>query len=300
MNKRKLSGMTAGAVLVAVSALGFSTNPIFGKLGYQAGATPVTLLATRFVLAALSLWLYLLWRRQTGGVPVLKRAQLIVLGSMGMAMVSMLYFSALPYIDAGLATGIFYLHPAMIALVGLFRGERLGRMGLAGLLLTGAGTWLLLGTGTGAGGFTLQGLLMITGAAALYAAYIIMGERWTQGVSPIVSSAHVTLGAAVVYLSIAPLTGQSLPPPGAIAYGAALALTSTVLALITLFAGLPKVGPTRAAIISTLEPVFTVILAAILLGERLSWLQQAGIVMVVIGAITVQMRDRPTAAVPEM
>lgn len=291
MMKHKHSGMTAGAALVAVSALGFATNPIFGKLGYAAGANAISLLATRFTLAVLALWAYLLWSRQAGGLTLLKRLQLIALGGIGMAMVSLLYFTALPHIDASLATGIFYLHPAMIALVGLFQGERLGRFGLAGLLLTGVGTWILLGSGQA--GFTAKGLAMIAGAAAIYAAYIIVGERWSKGVAPVTSSAHVTLGCAVVYLGIAGLTGQQVPPPLAIAAGAGLALCSTILALITFFAGLPSVGPTRAAIISTLEPVFTAVLAALFLAERLSPLQLTGIVIVVLGAVAVQLRDRP-------
>lgn len=293
MIKHKLSGTTAGAALVALSALGFSTNPILGKLSYQAGATPITVGAIRFVLATSALWLYLLWRRQAGGVNLAKRAQLVALGAMGMAMVSLLYFTAMRHIDASLATGIFYLHPAMIALVGLFRGERLGGLGLAGLLLTGAGTWMLLGAGSA--GFSWQGLLMIVGAAALYAAYIIVAERWSQGVPAVATSAHVTLGAAVLYLAIAVLTGEQLPPALAIACGAGLALLSTILALIALFAGLPTVGPTRAAVISTLEPVFTTILAVILLGERLTPVQMIGILAVAGGAVAVQLRDRPAA-----
>lgn len=295
MIKHKLSGMTVGAALVALSALGFSTNPILGKLSYQAGANAVTLGVVRFLVATAALWLYLVWRRQAGGISLIKRAQLVLLGAMGMAMVSLLYFTAVRHIDASLATGIFYLHPAMIALVGLFRGERLGRLGVAGLMLTGAGTWMLLGAGPAS--FSWQGLSMIVGAAALYAAYIIVGDRWSQGVPAVATSAHVTLGAAALYLSMALVTGEQVPPPLAIAYGAGLAFFSTVLALITLFAGLPAVGPTRAAIISTLEPVFTAILAAILLGERLTTVQMVGIVIVAGGAVAVQLRDRPAAVV---
>lgn len=283
-----------GAILVAVSALGFSTNPIFAKLAYAAGANVITLGVARFSMAAAALWLYLLARRQAGGLSVWKRLQLLLLGIVGMAIVSLLYFSALPHIDASLATGIFYLHPAMIALVGLFRGERLGRLGLAGLLLTGAGTWLLLDGGTG--GFTWQGLMMIVGAAAIYSAYMIIGERWTTGVSAVVTSAHVTLASAVFYLVIALASGQSAPPPMAILAAGSMAICSTILALITFFAGLPGVGPTRAAVISTLEPVFTALLAVTFLGERLTLPQLGGVAVVVAGAIAVQLRERSTVA----
>lgn len=291
MMKHTHTGMTTGALLVALSALGFSTNPILGKLSYQYGATAITLGAVRFTSASLVLWLYLVVRGQAGGVSLLKRGRLVALGALGMAMVSLLYFTAVRHIDASLATGIFYLHPAMIALVGLFRGERLGRLGLLGLLLTGVGTWTLLGTGST--GFTWQGLAMIVGAAAVYSAYIIVGERWSQDVPAVVTSAHVTLGAAVVYLSLSLINGESMPQPLGLAFGVGLAICSTILALITLFAGLPHVGPTRAAIISTLEPVFTAMLAVLLLGEQLSFTQLIGIAVVVIGAVAVQLRERP-------
>jgi drug/metabolite transporter (DMT)-like permease len=294
MMKHKPTGMTTGAVLVTLSALGFSTNPILGKLSYEYGANAITLGAVRFTLATLALWVYMLWRGQAGGLSLARRGRLVALGALGMAMVSLLYFTAVRHIDASLATGIFYLHPAMITLVGIFRGDRLGRMGLVGLLLTGAGTWMLLGTG--ATRFTWQGLAMIVGAAALYSAYMIVGERWSHGVPPVTTSAHVTLGAAIVYLALSVVGGESLPQPLGIAFGAGLALCSTILALIALFAGLPKVGPTRAAIISTLEPVFTAVLAAAFLSERLSLSQLTGIVVVVIGAVSVQLRERPPVA----
>lgn len=148
----KANPSTVGAALVALSALGYSTNPIFGKFAYQAGANAVTLLAIRYTLATIGVWVLWGWRRETRSVSPVRKLQLIALGGLGMGMVSLLYFIALERIGASLATGLFYTYPAFVALVGVFRGEGLTRMGLAGLLLTGAGTWLLLGSDLG--GFT--------------------------------------------------------------------------------------------------------------------------------------------------
>jgi drug/metabolite transporter (DMT)-like permease len=53
------------------------------------------------------------------------------------------------------------------------------------------------------------------------------------------------------------------------------------------------VGPTRASIISTLEPVFTALLAVLLLGERLTLLQTGGIALVVLGAVAAQVKEGP-------
>jgi drug/metabolite transporter (DMT)-like permease len=290
--KHNVGNVTTGALLVALSALGYATNPILGKFAYQAGATAITLGAIRFSFAAAGLWVMLAVRGEVRGVPVMKRLQLLTLGVLGFAMVSLLYFTALQgQIGASLATGIFYAYPAFVAIVGVLRGDGISRMGIAGLLLTIAGTWLLLGTDLGA--FSWRGALLIVASAGIYAAYIFVGDRISRDVSPTAVSAHLTTGAAALYLVLAALTGQVSPGAGAYAAGVGLALLSTILALVTFFAGLPRVGPTRASIISTLEPVFTALLAVLLLGERLTLLQTGGIALVVLGAVAAQVKEGP-------
>ena len=291
----KRNTVTAGAALVALSALGYSTNPIFGKVAYEAGANAVSLLAIRFTMASVGLWIMLGLRGEAGALSWAKRLQLLALGAFGQSMVSLLYFIALEHIGASLATGLFYTYPAFVAVVGLFRGEGLSRMGAAGLLLTVAGTWLLLSNDLG--GFTWGGALLIICASLLYTLYIIVSNAWTRTTPPTVSATYVTTGAALVYLGLAAVSRPALPGAGAYLAGAGLALCSTILAMITFFAGLPRVGSTRAAIISTLEPVFTALLAVVALHEHLGLLQMLGIALVVAGAVAAQQKEpQPEAA----
>jgi drug/metabolite transporter (DMT)-like permease len=285
----KRNTVTAGAALVALSALGYSTNPIFGKVAYEAGANAVSLLAIRFTMASVGLWIMLGLRGEAGALSWAKRLQLLALGAFGQSMVSLLYFIALEHIGASLATGLFYTYPAFVAVVGLFRGEGLSRMGAAGLLLTVAGTWLLLSNDLG--GFTWGGALLIICASLLYTLYIIVSNAWTRTTPPTVSATYVTTGAALVYLGLAAVSRPALPGAGAYLAGAGLALCSTILAMITFFAGLPRVGSTRAAIISTLEPVFTALLAVVALHEHLGLLQMLGIALVVAGAVAAQQKE---------
>lgn len=284
---------TFGAILVALSALGFATNPILAKIAYQGGATPTTLLAVRFITAAVGLWswLLLLYRAPAGvpGLTAFRRVQLLALGAVGFATVSLLYFTALPRMDASLATGIFYTYPAMVALVELLRGVRLGRVAWIGLAATAVGTWLLLGIDFS--GFTWSGTAFILAAAAVYTAYILVSNHWSRGIPPVVVSAHVTAGAAALYLVLAVMTRQGLPGSVGIAAGVGLAFCSTILALVTFFAGLSRIGATRAAIISNLEPAMTSVLAVLLLDEHVSLMQAAGITLVVLGAIFAHLGD---------
>jgi drug/metabolite transporter (DMT)-like permease len=296
--RNNTTAATTGTLLVALSALGYAANPILGKLAYQAGANAITLGCIRFSFAAAGLWLMLAARGELRGVPLRRRLQLLALGVFGFAVVSLLYFTAIQgRIGASLATGLFYTYPAFVAIAGVVRGEGLSRAGLGGLLLTAAGTWLLLGTDLGA--FSWGGALLILAASGVYTAYILVGERLSRGVSPTAVSAHLTTGAALLYLTLGLVTGQTLPRAGAFAAGAGLALFCTILALVTFFAGLPKVGPTRASIISTLEPVFTALLAVMLLGEHLRGLQLLGIGLVVLGAVAAQLKERAPSVAKE-
>jgi drug/metabolite transporter (DMT)-like permease len=288
--KYNTSTLSTGALLVGLSALGYATNPIFGKFAYMAGATPITLLALRFTMAALGLWVMVALRKESQRLTWTTRAKLLLVGALGMAIVSLLYFTALPHIGASLATGLFYTHPALIAAVSVVRGERLSRMASSGLLLTAGGTWLMLSNDLG--GFTWQGAALILTASVLYTGYMLVSSVVTRGISAVTVSAHVSTGAAFVFLVLAVVTRQPLPEAGAYLAGAGIALCATIIAMITFFAGLPLVGPTRASIISMLEPVFTTLLAVLLLHEHLTPLQTVGIALVVVGAVAAQYKDR--------
>jgi len=65
----------------------------------------------------------------------------------------------------------------------------------------------------------------------------------------------------------------------------AIALLSTVVAIITFSAGLERVGPTSASVLSTFEPVTTVVLAAVFMGEAVSPLRIAGGALILMAVI---------------
>ena len=85
------------------------------------------------------------------------------------------------------------------------------------------------------------------------------------------------LSAAAVYAGIVAVRGPIFPQAS---YGwitiVAIALVSTVLPIVTFFAGLERLGPTRASTLSTFEPIMSVVLATLVLGETISQLQVLG------------------------
>jgi drug/metabolite transporter (DMT)-like permease len=287
----KWSGAAAGTAMVAVSALGFSTLPIFGMIAYEAGANVVTLLGIRFLLAAALLWLYLAVTRQS--LPQ-KRVgwQLLFMGGVGYTTMSFLYLSSVAgsRLSPALAALLLYTYPAIVVVLAWrFDGYRVTRRQGAALAAALAGVTLVLVT-PGAGTlFTWAGAALALGAAAVYGTYILFGSRVSVHVPPLVVTTYVTTAAAAVFLSYGAATGQlvAMAPAGWWAAGGT-ALFATVLAVLLFFAGIERLGPSRASIISTLEPVGTAVLSTLFLADRLGAGQLLGGGLVLAGIIWLQ------------
>jgi drug/metabolite transporter (DMT)-like permease len=267
----------AGAALCLLSAAAFGAMGVFGKLAYDEGVGVWALLLVRFGLAAAGLLVVVAFRRALAGLS--RRAILagLAMGAVGYATQSTLYFLALERMDASLLALLLYTFPAMVVLGAVLLGrERITARRLVALGFATTGTALVL-AGAGTGALDPLGTVMGLGAAVAYTAYILAGERVVAGVPPLTLAALVATGAtatfAIVNLAQGPELGFSAAGWGWLAL---IALVSTVLAIIAFFAGLTRVGPSSAAILSTLEPPVTVALAAAAFGEALTPLQLFG------------------------
>jgi drug/metabolite transporter (DMT)-like permease len=272
-----------GLLLIVISAAAFGALPIFTRLAYAAGADPTTVLLLRFAIAA-GVMVGVMFARRIPFPSGRVLLGLILMGGLGYVGQSLAYFTALTMVSAGLVALLLYLYPAIVTVLSaiLFK-ERLTPVKIGALLLALLGTALTVQPG--GGGRTL-GIILGIAAAIIYSIYILVGSRLMPRTGAIASSTTVMLAAAIVYLGIVAVHGPTFPKttPGWIAIFA-IALVSTVLPIVTFFAGLSRIGPTRASTISTFEPVVTVILAALILGESISALQLLGGFLILVAAV---------------
>jgi drug/metabolite transporter (DMT)-like permease len=269
-----------GAALCVLSAAAFGCMGIFGKLAYDEGVGVWELLLVRFGLAALVL----------GGVAALRSAfrslgrravvNGLLMGCVGYATQAGLFFLALERMDASLLALILYTFPAMVTLGAVLIGREppTARRFFA-LAVASVGTALVL-VGAGTGALDPLGTVLALAAAVAYTIYILTGDRVVANVPPLALSALVCTGGTATFLVInVARGGPSLAFEGggmAWLWLAGIVLVSTVGAILLFFAGLELVGPTTAAILSTVEPVVTVALAAAAFGEVLTAVQLAG------------------------
>lgn len=281
-----------GIFLVAVSAVAFGLLPIFTKIAYAAGAGTYTLLFLRYLVAAS--FMFLLVRVKELPLPPGRDiAAYLLLGMIGNAGMSFCYFTALRYTSSGVAALLLYTYPAMVMAGSaiLFKEKVTGSKILA-LFLALAGAFIIIGADFRA---NVTGFVFAVLAAVIYSGYILASSRIIKDGMSIQASAFIMLGAGIVFGILNPLLEFAPPtgPQGILAL-ILIALVCTVLSFWSFLTGLEMVGPSTAALVSTLEPVVTVLASVLILSEKLTARTVIGGCLVMAALFITSAGDRET------
>jgi drug/metabolite transporter (DMT)-like permease len=258
---------------------------------------PLILSQSRTTFSFVILLLALLLFR---GLPTPDLLRMFVLGILGVAASNYLYYLAIQRTNVATAIILQYTAPVWVLLYTIARGmQKPTLQRIAAVALAVSGIALVIGI-FGSGGFRLDtiGVLAALTAAFSFAFYNIGGhsilaryDRWTVLL-------YVILGASLFWLIVN-------PPWKILAahYSSSQWLFLLVFSLISVlapfsfyFAGLQHLEPTRAIVVSCLEPVFSIVIAAVALGELMRPLQTLGIVLVLVAIVIVQLPDRKSHA----
>jgi len=282
-----------GILLIAISAASFGTLAIFGRFLYAQGMDTFTVLFLRFGFSALLMTLILILRHEPlprGRVLAL----LIGMGAIGYVGQSFSYLSAIKYASAGLVALLLYLYPMFVFVLSvIFLHEKVTWVKVGALALALVGTALTVGP---AGGQAL-GIFFALTAASIYSVYIIVGTDVMKHVSAVQSSVIIFASAGAVYGILTAVNGAHLPANSSgwwLMVG--IVLVATVIPVVTFLAGLERIGPTNASLLSTLEPIVTVLLAAWLFAERLDTVTMVGGALILVAVMIlarVELRQIP-------
>lgn len=276
-----------GIFLIVVSAASFGTLAIIGRYAYADGLDVTTMLFLRFTIAAILMFAWLAIRKEPlpRGRTLL---QLAGMGGLGYVGQSFCFMSAISYASTGLVALLLYLYPVFVTILTVIvQKVKLSSRTVLALVLATVGAAL---TANPQGG-QLPGILLAISAAVIYAVYILVGTGVMQKVSAVQSSAVIFASAALVFGIITAIRGPHWPTSsnGWLAISG-IAVIATLLPVATFLGGLKIIGATDASLLSTLEPVVTVVLAAMLLGEKVQPLMIAGGVLI-LGAVLLIVRQ---------
>ncbi len=257
-----------GIALVLVSAVGFGTLGIFGIYAQRVGLSIPTVLTYRFLVAAVVIWGVLAVSGRFRPLRGRTLAVALALGALGYATMSGLYFFGLEFMTAGMVGIVLYTYPAfVVVLAAATIGERLTRRTAVALALALGGIALVVGADPA--GASPTGVVVVLGAAGAYAAYIVTSRAVLETVDPLVLTAYVLPAAGATFVGISAFTGGIVVPTSPDAWGVlvGVATIATAVPVLAFFAGIERIGASRAGIVSTAEPVVTVILGALLFAE---------------------------------
>ncbi len=287
------------AAFIFLGALLFSTKAIFVKLAYQYGVDSISLLTLRMVFA---LPFFLLTARLSRRSRSTRQPQgrewwaIIALGISGYYLASMFDFLGLRYISAGMERLILFSYPTLVLFIGAqWFGHAIRRPQWIALALTYAGIALAFVQGAQLeGGPTFWlGAALIFGSALTYAVYIagsgqllpLIGTFRFTSYAMLVSCTCIIIHHGLVYHWR--LFHFAWP---VYAYGLAMAVLATVTASFLVSEGIRRIGASNAAIIGSIGPISTIILAHFFLGESFGWLQWLGTLLVIGGVVLISLR----------
>ncbi len=288
-----------GVLLVVTGTLLLSSKGIFAKLLYAHGVDWQSLTTIRMLLALPLFWLFALWR--LGPAPLLytlSPRMLLLSAAAGFLCYyagAMANFYALTLIDASLERVLLFTYPALVVLARIVSTRRVGEPGvLVALLLTWVGTVLVVG------GLDLallqqnaEGALMVLICAATLAVYFLINERVGRDVS---STSFTTWamtaasGGLAAHYALSPGWSTVSVSPQAWPWLIAMVVIATVAPLFMIAEGVRRIGAERAALVSTVGPPATIVLAWLILDELLSLAQLMGAGLIV---LTIAWLERP-------
>ncbi len=277
-----------GVFLIVVSAASFGTLAIIGRYAYADGLDVTTMLFLRFTIAAILMFTWLAIRKEPlpRGRTLL---QLAGMGGLGYVGQSFCFMSAINYASTGLVALLLYLYPVFVTILTvIFQKVKLTSRTVLALVLATVGAAL---TANPQGG-QLPGIVLAISAAAIYAVYILVGTGVMQKVSAVQSS------AALVFGVLTAIRGPHWPATqnGWLAISG-IAVIATLVPVATFLGGLKIIGATDASLLSTLEPVVTVVLAAMLLGEQVQPLMLAGGVLILAAVLLIVRQPKKNSVV---
>ena len=257
-------------------------------------APPFLILSFRFLIAGL-LAIAIAWA--IGQRAKLNRAQwisILLFGVLQNAIYLGMNFVAMQRVEAGLAAIIASLLPISVGAASwlLFR-EKLGRLGVAGLLAGLAGVLIIMTARLQGGVDGLGVVLCLIGLAALTGATLLMRATNSTGNILMVVGLQMLAGSAILFpLSLLFETWQvNFTLNLGLAFGYMI-LFPGLIATIIWFTLVNRIGATRAATFHFLNPFLGVLIASLLLGESVSLRDAIGVLIISAGILAVQISRR--------
>jgi len=283
------TGRWTGPALVVLAACGFAVQTTLARLSYELGANVITLLAVRGIVAVLAL--YVFFRLMGRSLRLPPRLRLVATGvGLITCIQAMGVLGAVDYIPVSLTVLIFYTYPIVVTLVTRFTEKApLTPLKIGAAVAAFGGVALAVNVSLGT--LDPRGVALAASAAAALAATSVIGARVLRGGDPLAIVWQMVLTSTTVFCLLVPFLGGLAFPSGTLGWTAFIGSSfGFVFGAMLFYSMLARIGAQRVAMVMNSEPILTIGLAVLILGETLTPVQILGGALVIAAIVVVRLR----------
>jgi drug/metabolite transporter (DMT)-like permease len=293
--KKEVRSSTTGFLYAILAAFLYSLVSVVAKNLVSGGTEPLQVTFYQYIFTVLILAVWILSKNRHSLRCSLRQAgKFALLGIIGGACTNILFYSALQYLNAGIASMLLFLHPVAITLFfAVSRIKILRAVNYFSVLLAAFGAAVVLDIFSDSLSFSVAGIIFGLLSSLTYAFYNVFADLKLKAEDPNVINFYACL-AALCFITVLMLTRgvsfsveqASLPP---IFFIAAF---SGVLPAYCFFKALQHIGSEKVSVVCSIELPMTLIMAFLILGERMKPIQLLGVVMIVAATILLHRQER--------
>lgn len=284
--------MTKGYLYAIISAVIYGCMPLMAKYVYADGVNPITLVFLRNAISLLPLALLAYRQNKSLKIPAKKLPGIALMAVLGCCLTPILLFSSYQYIGSGTATVIHFAYPAVIVIGQmLFLRKKPHLRMLLSVALCAVGISLFYSPQQK---LDLTGCLLAFSSGVSFSAYVIMLSRFDrQGIPGFLFNFYVTVVCSIVSFLLCICTDALALPATAFGWGICIlfSLSVTTGAVVLFQQSTFRIGSERAAILSTLEPITSLVIGVSVFREAMSLQALIGTVLVLSASVLIAFFD---------
>lgn len=277
--------MRKGYIYTALSAIIFGLMPLLTKIIIARGATSLTIAFFRVFYVTIVLFFILKIKKIDLHIEKRDWLSVILTSVFGSGLTIIILNESYNHVDTGIATSLHFLYPLFVAILCcFFYGEKIKKKQIISLLFALVGIICFMSKGNG----SLFGYFLAIASGLTYAFYLVkMDKTGLVKMNALKLSFYLALFTTIEIFTINLFMQDVVFKMDAIAYGLllVLALSSSFLATVLLQEGVLLLGSTKASFICLLEPVTSMIVGILFLGEALTLNKGLGGLAIIISLI---------------
>lgn len=266
-----MSTKQRGMIFTVIATVIFGITPAIGKLTYAMGNNGIQLAFLRH-LFVLPLFLFIvLYQGKSLKLTRIQMKDVFKVGFFGNTLTIVMLYSSYEYIGVGSATVLHFLYPLFVCLMNFLlyqqklNRQKLNRQQILCLILAIVGITFFID----ASASSLTGIVLAVLSGVFFAYYMVgMDHSSIRYISPYVFNFYLVLMNSIVIFLLAAIMGRlSVMSAGGYLLSAIVAVLTSLIGVILLQKGIYCLGASLTAILSTLEPITSLIFGVIWLGE---------------------------------